>query len=394
MKVDERTTKGGGKALKQTAVRARERVLSACLKVEKMADLEQMYNVTISPAALDDVAKGVAKFNLQTSDVQFRISFTKHLKGEWKDARSTMVDAIRAEICSKCRLQHAHDSTYWVEFAVEIESPQRLVVARALLSRLPMMLSGNYIKRSRNISQSPFHVEGGKKRIGSTSVQEIIGAATEKHFYEPHAKHGEMIFASAGREDVDVRCLGRGRRFMITISEPTRNTDRPQPEFFSGLQDEIRVASDDQLRIVNLRIATGEDKKYIQEGAELRRKLYACVIESASPVDSLGAIHDVRHLVIHQKTPVRVAHRRAMMTRERIVHHTQACYISPTIFVLFVDAGAGFYIKEFVHGDIGRTSPSVSDLLGVQCRLVTLDFMGCVEDDDEAINSISANDFA
>ncbi len=31
------------------------------------------------------------------------------------------------------------------------------------------------------------------------------------------------------------------------------------------------------------------------------------------------------------------------------------------------------YIKEWVHGDLGRTRPSLSDLLGSKCTFLSLD---------------------
>lgn len=34
------------------------------------------------------------------------------------------------------------------------------------------------------------------------------------------------------------------------------------------------------------------------------------------------------------------------------------------------------YIQEFVHGDFGRTEPSVRDLLNIEVDIVGLDVMG------------------
>lgn len=35
--------------------------------------------------------------------------------------------------------------------------------------------------------------------------------------------------------------------------------------------------------------------------------------------------------------------------------------------------GAGTYIKEFIHGDFGRTSPSISSIIGQDIDIVALD---------------------
>ena len=38
-------------------------------------------------------------------------------------------------------------------------------------------------------------------------------------------------------------------------------------------------------------------------------------------------------------------------------------------------AEAGTYIKEWVHGDGGRTRPSLSERLGVACEVLELDVL-------------------
>ena len=50
--------------------------------------------------------------------------------------------------------------------------------------------------------------------------------------------------------------------------------------------------------------------------------------------------------------------------------------------------GAGTYVKEFVHGDLGRTHPSVASLLGRAAWCLQLDVLGVsmefdASDDDE-----------
>lgn len=37
-----------------------------------------------------------------------------------------------------------------------------------------------------------------------------------------------------------------------------------------------------------------------------------------------------------------------------------------------METQAGTYVKEFVHGDFGRTKPSLADLLGVECGEVDI----------------------
>ena len=44
-------------------------------------------------------------------------------------------------------------------------------------------------------------------------------------------------------------------------------------------------------------------------------------------------------------------------------------------FELTIVASAGTYIKEFVHGDLGRTEPSVGSLLGCEADIFQLDVL-------------------
>ncbi len=85
------------------------------------------------------------------------------------------------------------------------------------------------------------------------------------------------------------------------------------------------------------------------------------------------------------------------MTREKIIHSAKADYINPHFFILDLVTSSGdtityafkytiqtsqldvfssgTYIKEFVHGDRGRTHPSAGSLLGCDADILQLDVM-------------------
>jgi len=59
--------------------------------------------------------------------------------------------------------------------------------------------------------------------------------------------------------------------------------------------------------------------------------------------------------------------------------------LGPHFFLLHLVTSAGTYVKEFVHGDLGRTRPSVGELLGeaaggarVAADILMLDVTGIV----------------
>lgn len=45
----------------------------------------------------------------------------------------------------------------------------------------------------------------------------------------------------------------------------------------------------------------------------------------------------------------------------------------PTFSVPFLTPQAGAYVKEFCHGDLGRTHPNLGTLLGCRTEILQLD---------------------
>lgn len=77
--------------------------------------------------------------------------------------------------------------------------------------------------------------------------------------------------------------------------------------------------------------------------------------------------------MLQQLTPLRVLHRRTLMIRDKIIHSLRMHLVSRHSAILEVWASAGTYIKEFVHGDLGRTTPNVGSLLGKEVDILQLD---------------------
>eukprot|EP00854_Cymbomonas_tetramitiformis_P009377 gene9377-11111_t len=46
---------------------------------------------------------------------------------------------------------------------------------------------------------------------------------------------------------------------------------------------------------------------------------------------------------------------------------------NPHYIVIDLETQAGTYIKEFVHGDFGRTAPSIGSLIGCETEILQLD---------------------
>jgi tRNA U54 and U55 pseudouridine synthase Pus10 len=79
-----------------------------------------------------------------------------------------------------------------------------------------------------------------------------------------------------------------------------------------------------------------------------------------------------------QRTPERVAHRRADLVRRRTVFEVHQPVIEmmddgTREIEVTMRCESGTYVKETVHGDSGRTQPSIASLLKSKCEVIWLD---------------------
>ena len=92
----------------------------------------------------------------------------------------------------------------------------------------------------------------------------------------------------------------------------------------------------------------------------------------------LDIIEKLEGVNLAQRTPERVAHRRADLVRRRKVIETRDASVEindeGNIHVEFtLRCESGTYVKETVHGDDGRTQPSIASLIKAKCTVEWLD---------------------
>lgn len=136
----------------------------------------------------------------------------------------------------------------------------------------------------------------------------------------------------------------------------------------------------DSLRYVDASRFSG-----LQAETEDKVKHYRCLCWSTNKLDKnvLDSMltKNVPTAII-QATPVRVLHRRSLAKRTRHVLKMNATKKDigdgneDHWFTLDCSTTAGTYVKEFVHGDLGRTIPSISSIVGGKVDIVQLDCMG------------------
>ena len=138
-----------------------------------------------------------------------------------------------------------------------------------------------------------------------------------------------------------------------------------------------------------------QDLKTLKEGENQKTKNYRALCIYKQKPDTSELIKKLNDLVdfeIIQKTPMRVLHRRPLASRIRIIHSIRARISRPDEFknfskeinnlgdnellIIDVKTQAGTYVKEFVHGDFGRTTPSLCNLLQTEVDIIALDVTG------------------
>ncbi|KAI4895556.1 hypothetical protein NFI96_027025 [Prochilodus magdalenae] len=237
-----------------------------------------------------------------------------------------------------------------------------------------------YNKFSRELPQTPWVIDGERRMEGS--VEELIAAPLLSSF-----RADGFNFSSSGREDVDVRTLGNGRPFAMELLNPHRS--RFNKAEIRQLQEKIN-ASSEKIRVRDLQIVTRDAMGRMKEGEEEKTKCYSALIWTKKPITNtdLDFIANIKELKIDQKTPLRVLHRRPLAVRQRVIHSMSASYLDTHHFRLQLHTQAGTtsvtvasflnhclhsYIKEFVHGDFGRTKPNLCALMESEVDILELD---------------------
>ncbi|MDA8531166.1 tRNA pseudouridine(54/55) synthase Pus10 [Candidatus Poseidonia alphae] len=340
---------------------------------------------------------------------------------------------------------------------------------------------GRYKKLERGIPQTRWPCRAckgrGCKRCDDTglqykrSVQDLIGNPLLELF-----EANEHSFHGMGREDIDVRCMGRGRPFVIEFKNPRkrsvdpqvmmdrinslaegsveitsmrpstrsevvrikdtpaeksytirfrvepmneaeyevltapvdltkedvqtrstkkrrrqrrgdRNSDRTKPleavlevPAASPTEDELKAMKKDEL----VALAVKHELKKTGKKAELVERILAALPPAPKTFDLpddetiIQVIENLNGVKLAQRTPERVAHRRADLIRRRTVYQAHP----PTIEIaedgvreveVTLRCESGTYVKETVHGDSGRTQPSIASLIKAKCNVVWLD---------------------
>ncbi|NIO38259.1 tRNA pseudouridine(54/55) synthase Pus10 [Candidatus Bathyarchaeota archaeon] len=271
------------------------------------------------------------------------------------------------------------------EKAVEHRKPEIVAIVNPMTEEIrlkvnPLYVAGRYRKLVRGIPQSRWlcsHCRGkgcgecsGTGKMYSESIEEII----RQPFLDVTGSV-QASFHASGREDIDALMLGEGRPFVIEIKEPKRRFLD-----FGRLQEDINVRAEGKVKVSDLGFADKEAVRVLKktESAEKEYRVQMEFEDQITPEDMLLLESRLTKITISQRTPTRVLHRRANLTRERYIYEVKVKTLSPRKAEMRIHCQGGLYVKELVTGDEGRTRPNISEILGNKAWPLELDVLNVI----------------
>ncbi|XP_024252384.1 tRNA pseudouridine synthase Pus10 [Oncorhynchus tshawytscha] len=359
-------------------VKKEVREKSICLDKDDVIQVKEAFKWTMQGLMSKELGgvPVVTKISRQTEQFEVGVGFT-HPETD-SDCH------FLADICSDCfrptknkqnvftrmavvkALEKVSNEKFLKKFPCPPTRPARKCIAQEVQClHVSVFVAGRYNKFSRTLPQTPWVIDGERRM--ESSVEELIAAPLFSSF-----RAEGFNFSSSGREDVDVRTLGNGRPFALELLNPHRA--RFNKAEVRQLQETINQSSD-KIRVRDLQIVSRDAMGHMKEGEEDKTKSYTALIwtQKAINKDDITFLEETKELKLAQKTPLRVLHRRPLAVRERVIHTMSTCFLDTHHFHLKLLTQAGTYIKEFVHGDFGRTKPNLCDLLKTETDILELD---------------------
>ena len=296
------------------------------------------------------------KYNFKTFLVGTQLSYLLAKKEEylWEEIGAETCESIKSEINREVGKLISKQTGKEMEREIpEINVIVDLEKNRIRIKSNPLFVYGGYKKLVRGIPQT-------KWETYPETVEDIIAKPFMKATKgEEHALHG------MGREDIDARCLDF-RPFVFEVVNPQiRSID------LEKMKKEINKSK--KVEVSDLKFS---NKKEVRElKAAKPAKSYRVLVEFEKQVTEkdLAKLKKLKGLTIKQETPTRVLHRRADKLRDRKVRQIKWKILGKKNVEFEVKGDAGLYVKELVHGDDGRTKPSISEILGNKGQVKELD---------------------
>jgi tRNA pseudouridine synthase 10 len=247
----------------------------------------------------------------------------------------------------------------------------------------PLYVAGYYKKLVRGIPQSKWFCSNcrGKGCEKCNWTGKMYPESVEELIAKPFLDLTSAVKASfhaSGREDIDARMLGKGRPFVIELTEPKKRFLN-----LKELERFVNAYAKGKVEISNLAFADKTVVRKLKKAESAQKEYYMLIeFENKITIKDLQLLEEkLTDVMIKQKTPLRVLHRRADLTREKYIYEVKVKKLSPKKAEMKVRCQGGLYVKELVTGDEGRTIPNVSEILKNKAKPIKLDVLNVIMGD-------------
>lgn len=343
----------------------------------RFGDLDTWVELAVKAAE----GRGAASFQVGTSFP----TECEEAEKEWKHLNPDVGDTIRTEanrllaprIAEATGMQLVTDARPDIVLHVDT----RFWTAEA--SANSVYIEGRYTKHRRDVPQTHWPCKMcqglGCYQCDDTGVQyaESVEEAIAKHADAAFGASSSS-FHGAGREDIDALMLGTGRPFVFELKDPqVREVDLGALEAAINAESEVSGVG-----VTGLIMSTKDRVQYWKDGTYDKEYLAHCETDADVSQEQVEAAAEaMTGVMLEQRTPQRVSHRRADLVRKRMVHNmTLEEYTDARHFTVRVHADSGAYIKEMISSDEGRTTPSLAATLGVGCVVDKLDVTAILDE--------------
>ena len=239
-----------------------------------------------------------------------------------------------------------------------------------------IFVEGKYNKYDRTIPQTywPCRKCKGKGCKSCNHTGQLYPDSVQSLVANPFMKSTnatENLFHGMGREDIDAAMLGSGRPFVLELRMPkNREID------LNEMTDKINEGNMGRIQVNNLEFVPRKRVAELKNTVCDKSYRVDVSIPEDLTIESLkNGAQKLKEKLVEQRTPTRVAHRRADLIRPRLVESVNVLSFEQGMAELEIRAQHGTYIRELVSGDMGRTVPSFSSLVDGACKVEVLDVL-------------------
>ncbi|RZC34699.1 tRNA pseudouridine synthase Pus10 [Asbolus verrucosus] len=257
-----------------------------------------------------------------------------------------------------------------------VKVPPRIPLYEVTLKELKYFseaihLIGNYCKYSRQLLQVP---SARNREVEEFSIETIILNAFKNSTGSCYREFKEMLFKASSFDERSVRVLGGGRTFHLQIINP---------KFKSITQRQCRkiekkIKKTKIMSVQKLRQATKRDIHSIMDSEQLSPRSFKvlCVVYMCKNIDyCVNAVNMHTCVTVLQKTPLRLLQDRDIKKKKKKIFYIRATKVKHKDNFIELDlcTESGFHVPEFVHGDLGRTNPSLGDIMRAKVDVLAID---------------------